>query len=118
MTEQLERRKFPRLFALVDVFYEKEPPQEKEKLTLTKNISKGGICLIAYEELKKDEILNLKIYLPDEELPVVAKGRVAWAKEFIIGDYLTGRRFDVGIEFIEINDSDLEKINRYIFAHI
>lgn len=118
MTKLEERREFVRLNALVDVVYAKHPALDKEKLSLAKNISKGGICLIVYQRLKKQDVLDLKIYLPEDKAPISVLGRVVWVKEFIIGDPSTGKRFDIGIEFIEIKDKELNKINKYVFSHL
>lgn len=116
MQDTQERRKFARLNVLVDIIYTKRQQAEDKKLSLAKNISGGGICLIAYEELKESEILDLKIVLPKEKEPVKAVGRVAWAKEFIIGDASSGRRLDVGVEFLEIKDEDVNKIHQYLLT--
>lgn len=111
-----EKRKFVRLNTLVDVTYSKKPPSATKKISISKNISKGGICLVVYEELKESQILDLKIYLPEDKAPVSGVGRVAWVKEFIIGDSSTGKRFDVGIEFIKMSEEDKNKINKYVFS--
>jgi len=116
MEKREERRQFVRLNFLVDVVYHKVPPVEK--LSLAKNISTGGICLIVYEELKEQDTLDLEIYLPKDKTAIQAKGRVTWVKEFIIGDIPKGKRYDVGIEFLEIDKNDLEKINKYVFSHL
>jgi c-di-GMP-binding flagellar brake protein YcgR len=113
-----ERRRFVRLNILADVIYKKVTPANREKLSLTKNISKGGICLIVYEELKEEDILELEIYLPEDKNPILAKGRIVWIKEFIVGDLSKGKRYDTGIEFIEANDEDLNKIDKYVFARL
>jgi len=115
---QEERRRFVRLSALVDIVYDKRDSLKHKKLTLAKNIGRGGICLIVYEELKKSDLLDLKIYLPESKTPINAVGRVVWVKEFIIGDISTGRRFDAGIEFIEIDKEDAKIIEKYIFSVI
>lgn len=113
-----EKRRFVRLNVLTDIVYTKRQAPEKEKLSLAKNISMGGICLIVYEELKKSDMLDLKIFLPEDKTPISAAGRVDWVKEFLIGDAYKGRRFDVGIEFIEISEENKNKINKYVFSHI
>ena len=110
-----ERRKFARLNTLTDITYNRKHPLDERRLTLSKNISKGGICFIAYEELEEREVLDLNIYLPEDKKPIRVSGRVAWVKEFIIGDQPKNRRFDVGIEFIGIGDEDKNKIDKYIF---
>jgi len=117
MQNNSERRKFVRLNLLVDVVYHKRPSTQKEKLSLSKNISGGGICLIVYEELKKSQLLELEIYLPEEETPIKALGKVAWVNEFVIGDASKGIRYDVGIEFVEIKGEDLGQVNKYVFEH-
>jgi hypothetical protein len=115
MNIQEERRKFRRFNVLADVVYNKRLSLEKGRLSLTKNISKGGICLIVYEELKELDLLDLKIYLPESKTPISAVGRVVWVRDFIIGDIAYGKRFDIGIEFIEINEKDLNQLDKYLF---
>ncbi len=118
MSAEQEKRKFARLNALVDVVYTKYPTAAKEELSLTKNISKGGICLIVYEDLKESDVLNLKIFLPGDKIAINAMGRVVWVKEFTIGDIPEGKRSDVGIEFIKISEDDLSRVNKYVFSHL
>jgi c-di-GMP-binding flagellar brake protein YcgR len=117
METKQERRKFVRLNTLVDVVYNKVSPAQKVEVSLTKNISKGGICLIAYDELKVSDKLDLNIYLPEDKTPVHAIGRVAWVQDFVICNIPNGKRFDVGIEFTHINEQDLEKIDKHVFSH-
>ncbi len=115
---QEERRRYVRLNALVDVAYNKHPrkPGEESMLRLSKNISKGGICLIVYEEFKKDDLLDLKICFTGAKTPIKAVARVVWVSEFTIGDKI-GKRYDMGIEFVKISDSDRGKIEQYVFSH-
>jgi c-di-GMP-binding flagellar brake protein YcgR len=110
-----EKRKYIRLNLLADVIHKKRAPTEQEKLMLMKNISSGGICIIVYEKLKVSDVLDLKIYLPGENEPIDIVGRVAWLKEFSIGDSNVGKRYDAGIEFIKINEQDRNRINKYVF---
>lgn len=118
MEPRQERRKFVRLNFLVDVIYRRYESSEKEKLSLSKNISTGGICLIAYGELKESDLLDLEIYLPDDNKPIKVMGRVVWVNEFIIGETPKGKRYDVGVEFIDIDQDDLTKIYKYVFGHL
>lgn len=113
-----ERRRFVRLNVLTDIVYNKQFYNASRKLSISKDISKGGICIIAYEELKESDILDLKILLPDNNAHIVATGRVVWTKEFIIESAEKLHRYDVGIEFMEISEEDREKINKYVFTHL
>ncbi len=117
MKRQGEKRKFARLNILVDVAYKKQDAVKEEKLTLTKNISKGGICFIGYESLRESDIIDLQIYLPEDKNPVSAMARVVWVKEFLIGEIPKGKRYDVGVEFVQISEEDKTRIDRYILTH-
>lgn len=112
-----ERRQFVRLSILADVAYNKKDTSEKEKVSFTKNIGEGGICLITYEEVKVSDVLELKIALPEEKAPINILGKVVWVKKFSIGDTFQGERFDVGVEFINISAGDKQKIDKYVFVH-
>ena len=112
-----ERRKFTRLSVLADVSYTKKDLPQEENATFTKNIGKGGICLITYEQLNESDVLELTISLPNEKEPVNVTGKVCWVKPFNIGTDPSGARFDVGIEFIKISDGDKQKIDGYVFSH-
>jgi len=118
MEPQDERRKFVRLDRLVDIVYRKHQTLEKEKLTLSRNISIGGICLVVYEKLKESQLLELDLCIPEEKIPIKALGKVVWVHEYIIGNVSKDRRYDVGIEFIEISDEDVNKVNKYVFSHL
>ena len=110
-----ERRRFVRLNISVEIQYtvlEKETPDELK--AKSRNISAGGICIIADEKIATDNILILSIYLPADEMPIIAKGKVVWARPFEIGK--EGERFDVGVEFIEIDPKDRKKIDQYVFS--
>ena len=111
---RIERRRFPRLITSADVEYtilEKKPLQEKD--TVSKNISAGGICLIVYEKIEPGSILDLKIRLEDINYVALVKGRVVWNSYFTF-DADKKARYDLGIEFIEINESDRQKISKYV----
>ena len=111
-----EKRKFPRLNISVDIVYTKLPTADKPKLSQSKNISKGGICLIVYEQLQVSDLLELKIFLPEYEKPINATGKIAWLKEFVIESSTKSKRFDVGIEFAKVSNKDKQRIDKYIFS--
>ncbi|NQS99516.1 MAG: PilZ domain-containing protein [Candidatus Omnitrophica bacterium] len=113
-----ERRHFPRLVAAVDVEYKVLPEGARPQTeTVTKNIGAGGICLIVYEKVEVGRILNLKLHLPDTNLVVQAKGKVLWSSYFTM-ERDARDRYDLGIEFTEISESDQQKLSLYIFKLI
>ena len=110
-----ERRKFVRLNIDVEVKWEKISGAPLDNINVTKNISGGGICLIVYEELRVGEELSLEIKLPTKEL-IAAKGKVLWISEFQIISEECKKRYDTGIEFLDICNEDREKIEKFVFA--
>ena len=112
-----ERRRFPRFNLLVDVLVSKRATSEQEKLLITKNISQGGACIIADEEFKESDILDLKIFLPEEKQPLKVPATVVWVREIVIGEEGEKRRYDVGVKFIGLDTETMNKFNRYLVNH-
>ncbi len=108
-----ERRKFPRLSLSADVKYSLIKLNSSQEAVSTKNISAVGICIVVYEDLRIGSILTLNIYLPDSDAPLSAKGRVIWKSEFKVG-FGSKPRFDVGVEFLELDEKDKERIFQYV----
>ncbi|MFH1655939.1 MAG: PilZ domain-containing protein [Candidatus Omnitrophota bacterium] len=110
-----EKRKFARLNTSVDVQYTVlEIKAAKE--AKTKDISAGGICIIADEKLEVDCILGISVYLSGESMPITAKGKVVWTRPFQVGK--ENQHFDVGVEFTEISPEDRKKIDQYVFSFL
>lgn len=87
-----ERRRYVRIDLCTQVEYEILPMQSPLKAE-SKNISAGGLCLLADREMPPGTILHLKFYLPDKEKTYVESlGRVVWQKKENEG-YLTGIEF-------------------------
>ena len=114
----VERRRFPRLNISANVEYailDKLPLAEKK--TLTKNISAGGICLIVYEKIELGTVLDLKIQLEDINYTIKTKGRAVWSSYFTLTSD-SRPRYDLGIEFIDIEQSDRQKLSQHILTLI
>jgi len=110
--DNTERRKFPRVNTAFDVECSVEGVGHSEKRSLAKNIGMGGIYLITYKKLEIDSILSLKIHLPDGKEPFRTKGRLVWEREFTSQDSIV--RYDVGIEFLKIEERNSQRLSLYI----
>ncbi|MGE5309311.1 MAG: PilZ domain-containing protein [Deltaproteobacteria bacterium] len=115
-----ERRQFPRFNLQVDVAVTRlDDLGANDPALKTRNVSRGGVCLISYEPLEASEIIHLEINLPAETESLKVNGRVAWVKEFSIGDDpKVGKRYDVGVEFIDVDEETLDILTNYLFTHI
>ncbi len=88
-----ERRRYVRIDLCAQVEYEVLPMQMPPSQGETKNISAGGLCLLANEEMPTGTILHLKFYLPDKDKTYVESlGRVVWQEKVDEG-YFTGIEF-------------------------
>ena len=110
-----ERRKFPRIRTELLVRYKIIKAPQKDYEAKTKDISAGGICLVAREQVTPGAVLALEIRFPHSEEPIVACGRVIWSRPSSLGLSPAGhQRFDNGIEFEEISEADRQRIKEHV----
>lgn len=113
-----EKRRYARLNASVDVRWNKiVDPGEKAAYneTITKNISEGGICLLAYEKAEVGDILDLVFELPSQKV-IRSKAQVRWVKEFKMGGEKAQQGYDIGLEFLDILNEDRKEIKNFVFS--
>ena len=111
--QNTERRKFPRLSLGANVKYSVVQLNSSKDDIPMKNISAAGICIVADDDLEIGTILSLRVYLPGNDAPIYTKGRVIWKSEFKIG-YGSKPSYDMGVEFLEIEEEDKRKIFKYV----
>jgi hypothetical protein len=86
------KRKHPRDEIIIEVIYKVLSPLKN--VGLTRNISRGGLCLLLDDELRPGSILELKYRLPHEEsTQIVNTVEVIWQKKTEKG-FLTGVKLD------------------------
>ena len=113
--ENNDKRQFPRFNLLVDVAVNKRNSSEKENILPSKNISQGGVCIVSFTQPTMGDIMNLKIRLPGFKDEIKTMGKVVWIKEVSFGSLQKTKRFEVWLEFIGLNDSTFEMINKYLY---
>jgi c-di-GMP-binding flagellar brake protein YcgR len=115
-----EKRRYVRLDASVEVTWQKiadSSQQASPEDDITRNISEGGICLIVYEQISVGDVLDLVIELPTQKI-IHSRGAVRWAKEFEIVGERAIRRYDIGLEFVNISDQDRQEIKKFVFGFL
>ncbi len=111
----MKRRRFPRLkegwaldYRVLDsTQFERDPVS-----TLAVNISGGGICLEAAEEVAPGAMLAIDLHSPAFDSPILALARVVWCKKKLFSD-----KYEIGAEFwwVGWRDSDAQgKVASYI----
>jgi c-di-GMP-binding flagellar brake protein YcgR len=107
-----EKRGFLRLKRSVNIKWAKAKEGVSQAEDITMDVSKGGVCFIAYEKLPVGEELNLEIELPSAKT-ITSKAKVAWVREFeIIGGRIE-KGYEVGVQFVDISPQDIEEIDRF-----
>ena len=110
MLEEKEKRKFNRLSAYHLVKYKLASQSSWQQATASiRDISAGGVCLRAGEKIAKGSILQILINFPKLPYPLSGSAKVVWVKRL-------GRsnRFDMGLEFFEIEDLLRKEISERI----
>jgi len=99
--EPVERRKFLRIPSKLKLGYRKLESLEPLKAVKTENISEQGIMVILPEFFAPQTRLELSINTKDDELPILAFGRVIWARP---NETKTG--YVTGIQLHYINNKE------------
>jgi uncharacterized protein (TIGR02266 family) len=73
----------------------------------TENISSGGLYIKTPKPLQKGETLSIKLQIPDEPEPIKVEAVVAWSRTEGGPD---GEPPGMGIQFIQVSDSDRQKL--------
>lgn len=77
---------------------------EEDQVSISQNISIGGICFTTSKEYSVGSLINMEIFAPTRKTPFSILARVVWRKKRALGRGL-GSTYDIGVEFLKI-DSD------------
>lgn len=105
-----EKRRFIRLEVPVELKYIiKGDPRRKE--VMTKDVSCEGLRFICNDEIREGTALELNINIPNANNPVHINGKAVWVKKLSIED---GSPFEVGVEFMEIEEDNKNTFLKYL----
>jgi len=105
-----EKRKYLRLNSALEIEYI-IPQTNKVYNATTKDISASGLKFEAPEKLSDGIILEIKLKIPRAQNAIHANGRVAWSNK-TDGENDSG--FDVGIEFMKIDEDNKNTFLKYL----
>lgn len=103
-----ERRKYVRLDAGLAFTYKIKGAERPEELSVTKNISPGGIRGLVEAKIKKGDWLNLNISIPTSKKPITSVAKVVWTAD------KEADKINAGIKFEEIDPEIKNKFLEYI----
>lgn len=98
-----ERRRFVRFGEEIKIRYSLLRPSPAFRDSKTSNISRKGLCLVAYEKLKEKTVMDLEIEVPGFSNTLHVRGQVMWIRELHSLDEQGRRLFYVGVRFLKIS---------------
>jgi c-di-GMP-binding flagellar brake protein YcgR len=96
------RRRHPRIDLSVVVNCDKTYTAQ------SKDISEGGMCLVADERMESGRMLDLRFYLPNSSNELHAFGKVQWCRSSAHGG------FEVGVSFWNIAEEDKKSLIAFL----
>ncbi|MGB2629675.1 MAG: PilZ domain-containing protein [Candidatus Omnitrophota bacterium] len=113
MWEGINKRRFPRVNYKCLIRISKDRQQEEVIDTYTENIGAGGICVTLDRGYDLFEKVSLEIHLGGDE-PVHCSGAIVWVVKGHPVHKWEKPMYDTGIEFVDINENDRERISRLV----
>jgi len=98
-----EQRPQPRIIARIAM----------ESVGPTKDLSKGGMCMLVADPLRDDMIVTLSFNLPDD-MPITCRAKVEWCRVSKIDPDL----FEVGLQFTEISDACRKAVADFVDEYL
>ena len=109
----MEQRRYQRLAreVAVDITYVDPATEKQEELerSCSLNLSALGLLVATDKKLDIGSVVNVKFYLPDSPEEVNVTANVVRVEELVKDKF-----YDIGIEFVDIDDLTLAKINALI----
>ena len=103
-----ERRRFERIPANLRIFYRVIPKIKTEK-SITKDISQGGVRFSVHKFIPKNSILEIRFIHRKTHLFIESSAKVRWIRK---DDH--NKRYEVGVEFINISKETIGYLINYI----
>ncbi len=106
-----ERRRFLRVGANFVLSYYVVPGEvKKTDMTMTRNISLGGICFTSDKNFPNGTMLHLTLRLPKVDKLVEVIGEVVYIRQEKNKKLL----FDIGVKFLKADENDLYILDRVV----
>jgi type II secretory ATPase GspE/PulE/Tfp pilus assembly ATPase PilB-like protein len=120
-SSQFDKRAYPRLTCEANLRYKVFKSQQDlikrginpEQLSVTRDISAGGLVFISSEKVAIGSILELKIELPNGEETIECLGRVVRIEEQELE-----QSYNIAVCFLDITGAQKARLNKYVQAEL
>lgn len=110
----LEYRKLLRADILLKVLYKTKNWPLLEGVAYSKNVGTIGVNIIMGDKLDKNTQLELQIFLPGDERPVVANGKLVWQYKCAYVPESKRQYYASGVQFTDMAPDDAIKASDFI----
>ena len=113
MWDGFNQRKFPRVNLRCEILI--KPEETTEPISaMTQNLGAGGVCVILDRALERFSKCRIRLHLAEKAAQVIdCAGKIVWAvptQEIKSAK----KRFDTGIQFLDMDPSHGEKIRDFL----
>jgi len=98
MYDGLERRQYPRFECRYQVSFKPKTQPQGYDYSQTRNMSKGGLLLVASEAFQQGTQLEMIVRIPFSPPTIVLTGEVKWLRK--VPNALV---YEIGVKFLEPN---------------
>ena len=109
-----EYRKLLRANILLKVLYKTKNWPLLEGVAYSKNVGTVGINIIMGDKLEKNTELSLQIFLPGDDKPVMAAGKLVWQYKCPYLPPSSRQYYTSGIQFSEMAPNDAIRASDFI----
>ncbi len=103
-----ERRRFMRFNVLLEAVCRTNGALKKFTVN---NFSRGGLGILSRESFSAGENVEIELMLPDDDIPVLAEGAIAWTARPAPSD----SKHKGGMKLNRISSSDRNRLLEYIY---
>ncbi len=108
-----EKRKFKRFDAYMSVKFRVPGQDEFKGVSLSRDLSREGLCMNSNQDLKEGTTLDIEINIPDDPKPVHTSGKVMWSRP----SKETKQGYDQGVRFLMMDPVDKFRVLDYAYNH-
>ena len=109
-----ERRQFSRIHSQFIVNYRVTGERGEGTSSVTRNISRGGICFLTESWIAPETVLQIEIRIPQRQPSIRFTAEVVWSGALLLErPEQSPQRFQTGVRFVDITADDQQLLLQY-----
>ncbi|MFZ5800049.1 MAG: PilZ domain-containing protein [Candidatus Omnitrophota bacterium] len=109
-----EYRKLLRASVMLKVTYKTFGEPHLEGSGYSRNVGTIGVNLILSDKIERNTDVEVKILLPDNDIPVIARGKVIWVHRCEYIPPSNKQYYVCGVQFDDMSETDAVKTSDFV----